>query len=81
MVALFLFAVLVTMTLIAPWLNPNDVEHLDWAHVAMPPGAPQSHWFGTDRLGRDLFVRTFEGARISLLIGLIATIVSVGVGV
>jgi len=81
MVALILFAVLVTLTLVAPWLNPNDAEHLDWAHVAMSPGAAQSHWFGTDRLGRDLFVRTFEGARVSLLIGLVATVVSVGVGV
>jgi oligopeptide transport system permease protein len=80
-IALLVFAGLVLATLIAPWLNPNDVDHLDWAHVATPPGSAQSHWFGTDRLGRDLFVRTFEGARVSLLIGLIATAVSVGVGV
>ena len=39
------------------------------------------HWFGTDLIGRDLFVRTLEGARTSLFIALIATAVSVTIGV
>ena len=42
---------------------------------------PTVHWLGTDRLGRDLFVRTMHGVRISLLIGLLATFVSLLVGV
>ena len=79
--ALFVFAVLILATVIAPWITPNDFDHLDWARIASPPGIAAAHWFGTDRLGRDLFVRTFEGARVSLLIGLVATAVSVGVGV
>jgi len=81
LIALLVFTVLVLATLIGPSISPNEFDHLDWGHVAMPPGADQSHWFGTDRLGRDLFVRTFAGARVSLAIGLIATAVSVGVGV
>src|SRR5690625_1196294 len=39
------------------------------------------HWFGTDNLGRDLFTRTWYGARISLLIGLAAAFIDLVVGV
>jgi oligopeptide transport system permease protein len=39
------------------------------------------HWFGTDDIGRDLFVRVLYGARVSLAVGLIATFVSLVIGV
>ncbi|MFL0248942.1 ABC transporter permease [Clostridium neuense] len=44
-------------------------------------GPSASHWFGTDKFGRDLFVRVLEGARISLTIGLVASILSIFIGV
>ncbi|HEV2270665.1 MAG TPA: ABC transporter permease subunit [Steroidobacteraceae bacterium] len=76
--------VIVTLALLAtfgPWLSPYSYDALDWQHLAAPPGLTASHWLGTDLLGRDLYVRTLYGLRLSLLIGVLATAVSVGIGV
>jgi oligopeptide transport system permease protein len=78
--ALVLLALLLAAAILGPALSPNDLETLDWTHVAADPGFAQAHWFGTDRLGRDLFVRTLAGARVSMVVGLIAGAVSLGLG-
>ena len=78
--ALLVVALLVAAAIVGPALSPNDLETLDWTHVAADPGFAHAHWFGTDRLGRDLFVRTLEGARVSMAVGLLAGIVSLGLG-
>ena len=80
-IALGIVVILVSMALVGPWLSPYDIEALDWSHVAAWPGMAHAHWFGTDRLGRDLFVRTLDGARVSLAVGLVASAVSLSVGV
>jgi oligopeptide transport system permease protein len=80
-VALALLAVWVALAVIGPLCNPNNSESLDWANVAVPPGMTAAHWFGTDRLGRDLFARALEGARVSLVVGLLASVISLGVGI
>lgn len=72
---------IVAASIFAPWLNPNDIESLDWSHVATGPGVAHAHWFGTDRLGRDLFVRTWSGIRVSLSIALVASFVSLSIGI
>lgn len=48
------------------------------AQSLQPPGA--GHWFGTDRIGRDVFARVIYGARYSLLIGLASMLVSLAIG-
>ena len=79
--ALGIIALLTLASLIGPFFNPNDIETLDWAHVAAGPALAGAHWFGTDRLGRDLFVRTLEGMRMSLGVGLTASAISLGIGI
>jgi oligopeptide transport system permease protein len=79
--ALFAILCMVALTLTGPWLSPNGSDTLDWAHVASQPGLQGAHWFGTDRLGRDLFARTLEGARVSMAVGLVASAVSLLVGI
>src|SRR5262245_21201034 len=72
--AMFSLGVIVALTLaawIGPFLSPHAIDALDWANVATGPSIESGHWLGTDRLGRDLLVRTLHGARISLLIGLL----------
>jgi oligopeptide transport system permease protein len=80
-VALFVIMAIVVFALLGPWLNPNNMASLDWLHVAVRPGMQSAHWFGTDRLGRDLFVRTLAGTRVSLGVGLVASVVSLVVGI
>jgi oligopeptide transport system permease protein len=80
LVALCIIAVLIAMALIGPWFSPNDIDTLDWSHMATLPALAHSHWLGTDRLGRDLFVRTLAGARVSLAVGLVASAVSLSIG-
>jgi oligopeptide transport system permease protein len=77
-------AILVLITafaFIAPLVSPHDMETNDWERIQIAPTVEQSHWFGTDANGRDLFVRVAAGARVSLAIGLITTLVAVLIGV
>jgi oligopeptide transport system permease protein len=81
-VAAFIIMLAVALlSILGPWLSPNSTDALDWTHVAAAPGLENAHWLGTDRLGRDLLVRTLAGTRVSLAIGLVATLVSLVVGV
>jgi len=79
--SLVVLGVVAFLCLAGPWLAPHPAEALDFERIAAPPALDDGHWFGTDNVGRDLFARTLEGGRISLLVGLLATLVSVLIGV
>lgn len=59
-------------------ITPYDPLVSDVASALQPPGA--QHWFGTDRIGRDVFARVIHGGRYSLLIGLASMLVSLAIG-
>ena len=81
MTALILLAAMTVLVLVGPWLSPYTFDNTDWGAVSSPPSWSNGHWFGTDGLGRDLFVRTLYGGRISLLVGAVATAVSLLIGI
>lgn len=76
--------ILVAMTILVifgPWVSPHAYDATDWDALSQPPSLADRHYFGTDPLGRDLFARTLVGGRISLLVGVAATLVSLLIGV
>lgn len=80
--ALWGIGIVLVMTAAAvagPWLSPYTYDSQDFAAANSWPS--REHWFGTDSLGRDLFVRVLYGARISLSIGFVASIINVCIGV
>jgi oligopeptide transport system permease protein len=81
LVSMILLAVIVLMAAVAPFLSPHPFDEVYWERIAAPPDFENAHWFGTDGNGRDLFVRTLYGARVSLAVGVAATLVSLVIGV
>jgi oligopeptide transport system permease protein len=73
--------VIAVAAILGPWLSPHPYDELDWGALASGPTLENAHWLGTDRLGRDLLVRTLYGTRTSLLIGLLSSAVSLLIGV
>ncbi|MGH8495976.1 MAG: ABC transporter permease subunit [Gammaproteobacteria bacterium] len=77
--SLIVLAGIVALVLLGPLATPHAFDDTDFDAISLPPGA--GHYFGTDTLGRDLFARTLVGGRLSLLVGLVATLVSLAIGV
>ena len=73
-------AVMAALTVAAPWLPGLADPTLQDLRLGAVPPSPQ-HWFGTDELGRDLLSRVVYGGRISMLVGLVGTLVSLVIGV
>jgi oligopeptide transport system permease protein len=81
MIAIGIMLTVVVLVLFAPLLSPYSIDSTDWDRISISPSVASEHWFGTDDVGRDLFVRTLYGGRISLLVGLAATFVSLVIGI
>ncbi|MGT2934028.1 ABC transporter permease [Streptococcus catagoni] len=79
----FIFAVAIMVCILtgaffAPYLTNGDPQYIDVSQKLMAPS--QQHWLGTDQLGRDVFTRLLYGARYSLSIALIISLLELSIG-
>jgi oligopeptide transport system permease protein len=81
-VASLVILLLITLACaIGPMLLPNAFDSTDWNMMSSTPTFANWHLFGTDDTGRDLLVRCLVGGRVSLMIGALATLTSVTLGI
>jgi len=66
---------------LGPAILGLDPEASDFDAISLQPTIANGYWFGTDDLGRDLVARTLTGGRVSLALGVAATLVALGIGV
>jgi oligopeptide transport system permease protein len=76
-----IIVVIAALVIAGPWVARYAYDFVDFDNAMTGPSLETMHLFGTDTLGRDVFVRTLYGGRISLLVGIAATVVSLLIGV
>ena len=76
-----LLAAITLVCLLGPWLTPWALDEVDWNAFLTPPSIESGHLAGTDANGRDLLTRVFYGGQISLSVAIVATLVSLIIGV
>ncbi len=69
------------ISVVGPLLSPHGYGDTDFGNILRAPTLDELRLFGTDDLGRDLFVRTMQGIRITLLVAMVASVVSLVIGV
>ncbi|MFE1626166.1 ABC transporter permease [Brevibacillus reuszeri] len=79
MLGLVIIVLLVGMAIVGPSMVPYSYS--DQSLLTKNQEISSEHWFGTDELGRDMFARTWYGARISLTIGVVAALIDLVIGV
>jgi oligopeptide transport system permease protein len=78
-ISFWLLLVLGLSTVVVPWSTSHDFRTQTLERSKEAPNG--TYWMGTDANGRDLMVRTFMGGRISFAVGLLATVISLAIGV
>ncbi|HWK68571.1 MAG TPA: ABC transporter permease [Rhizobiaceae bacterium] len=77
---LAILAIVILAALFAPLLFPRDPWQMA-TRPFLPPFQNVKFWLGTDMLGRDILTGLVYGAQVSLIVGLVSTLVAVGVGI
>ncbi len=80
-VCLLALLAIAVLSIVGTIASPYSVEEISFDQNFEGPSLGGGHWFGTDDLGRDLFVRTLKGTQITFLIAIVATMVSLVIGV
>mgnify|MGYP000868989480 CR=1 FL=1 len=78
-IAFCLLLAIVMASISSLYLSEWGFEHMDFDSMEASPSL--AHWFGTDQVGRDVYVRTMRGISISLTVSLLATTISIIIGV
>ena len=79
MLSMVIILIVLLMAIIGPLISKFDYATNDLLNSNKWPDSV--HWFGTDELGRDIFVRVMYGARISLSVGVVAAVINLTIGV
>lgn len=79
-VSLIILTAIALLVIIGPHFSQYAFDDTDWSAMHVGPSIENGHYFGTDSLGRDLFVRTLMGGQISLMVGLLGAIVAMIIG-
>lgn len=78
-IGLLLVVFMSICAVLAPYLAPSDPNRIDTRNRLAPPGTT-GHWLGTDEFGRDMLSRLLWGARVSLFVGISATLIALILG-
>jgi peptide/nickel transport system permease protein len=76
---LIIIGIISIMAIFAPWIAPFDPDAINVKNILLSPSA--THLMGTDGLGRDVYSRMLFGARISLLVGIVAVGIATIIGI
>ena len=79
--SLFILGIIGLISVVGPYLTGNDYFSIDLYNRFSSPAMAAQSYFGTDDLGRDLFSRTLMGVRVTLFVAVIASLVSLFIGV
>ncbi len=80
-VSLVVLLLVAAACVVGPWVLPHAFDSADWDAMSLPPTLKNAHFWGTDDAGRDLLVRSLVGGRVSLMVGVLATLASVTIGI
>ena len=84
-ISLIILGIIALLAIVGPFLSVWSYEDIDWEALSDietlgRPSFETGHYFGTDVLGRDIFVRTMQGGQISLLVGILGSFVAIVIG-
>ena len=83
--SLFIIGLIILFSIFGSQFAQYSYEEIDWFALSDPvelgrPSIETGHYFGTDKLGRDLYARTVQGSQISLMVGILSSVVAIVIG-